>query len=590
MQGGGIPPAAPPKPTGNGNGDEPKEDYLVVPFTVTKDTATESKEIELVDFPEPATLAALYLDIEANRRHRSLLSSEEENVVFLGRVYYPLSIFEWDDGRHLVLDPMGLWEHAFTHQRITDADVLEEILNAVEGIEDMDESLTGAKAALDRVMGTDSVTVKGVLFHEGFLNDLLQHLQLVKKRGASKGFLHPKLSRESLAESLKQLKELMGRVNEEVARLQQFSEYVDRKSSVWIGMIDTKIAQLKEEYEQRIRELRPVVEEAVRGLEAKKAEEIAALRMSIKEQERELARAVAKQRQHEVKYGQLKRARSMGPEIERHRVEIQAAKQAEGVAKHQISLGEKGIAQAERKHKELIQREWDKIAALSKERADKEAALRLERQAVTKAAGDLMASANDRVREKRGHLEFLDSMGVMLPPASKADVVYMQIFVALLEMQGRQRFLVYPPMIARNQKSLFSWLKQLLGRTVTPLEPKTRQFDKVFKAQLQDSLRSDQVFAEEVSSAGSRNNVLLWADIGEVLADGMDTLRDQGWLTPKQWKEAREAVLVLYPTQAMSGAGAPAPSAPAAAPGPAGFVPPHAEDDGRLPPLPPPDQ
>ncbi|HLF05780.1 MAG TPA: hypothetical protein VI893_01165, partial [Thermoplasmata archaeon] len=131
---------------------------------------------------------------------------------------------------------------------------------------------------------------------------------------------------------------------------------------------------------------------------------------------------------------------------------------------------------------------------------------------------------------------------------------------------------------ARNEKSLFSWLKQLLGRTVTPLEPKTRQFDKVFKSRLQEALRVDQVFAEEVSSAGSRNNVLAWPDIGEQLADGMDTLKEQGWLTPKHWKETRDAVLVLYPPPVKTDPGPTAGEAPS----PQSASPPN--EDGRLPP------
>ena len=525
--------------------------YITFPFAVTETVDEKTQQRALVNLPEHMTIATILTDVEGERKHRSFLSKSEEHVVFLAPIYYPIAIVPWLYDRDLVMDPMGIWEHTFHYERVADPEILNNELNAVNDIEDMKGAMARCRTALSRVSAKEGIPVKGLFIHEEFMGDLLSHMHLVERAEERRGFLRPRMDRERLETTVNSLRDMIQRINGDLGKLNDLSGFIHQKVTVWEGTIDARIETVTKDYDTRIDTLRPEVEANVKDLEGRKEEEIRSLRGKIAELEREVARVSTEVEKHALQYEKLRSHPQKRVEAERERALLDQAKQNQKGVKQRVHDAESGITQADKQFKTLIAREWDRINSLVKEKTEWTNALAAEKQAMQNAAADLLAYINDLLGRKRAELEHVESQGVVTPPFSRSDFVYLPFYVALLDQNGKRRYLVFPPMVAKKSKGLVDSMKATFGGIVLPLEPKTKQFEQVFKTGIEEALRTDHLFVEEVNHAGGESNAFNRPDLLNVLFYGLEEMKRQGWINDKHvatLKERFQSVLQNRPT------------------------------------------
>jgi hypothetical protein len=524
--------------------------YITFPFAVTETVDEKTQLKALVNIPEHMILATIFTDVEGDRKHRSFLSRSEEQVVFVAPIWYPIAIVPWLYDRDLVMDPMGVWEGKFDYERVADTEILVNELNSVNDIEDMKGAMARCRNALSRVAAKEGIPVKGLFIHEEFMGDLLAHMHLVERAEARRGFLRPRMDRERLESTVNTMRDLIQRTNADLGRLNDLSGFIHSKVGAWEATIDARIDQVTKDYDTRIDALRPEVEGNVKELEARKEEEIRALRAKIADLEREVARLGTEVEKHHQEYERLRVHPQKRVEAERARALLDQARQAHKGVKQRVHDAEAGITQADKQFKTLIAREWDRINSLVREKTEWINALTAEKQAMQNAAADLLSYINDLLGRKRAELEHVESQGVVTPPFSRSDFVYLPFYVALLDQKGKRRYLVYPPMVAKKGKGIVDSMKSTFGGIVLPLEPKTKQFEQVFKTGIEDALSRDHLFVEEVNRAAAESSAFNRADIQNVLLYGLEEMKRQGWITDKHvatLKERFQAVVADRP-------------------------------------------
>jgi hypothetical protein len=116
-------------------------------------------------------------------------------------------------------------------------------------------------------------------------------------------------------------------------------------------------------------------------------------------------------------------------------------------------------------------------------------------------------------------------------------VVYMPIFVSAFVGDRGRRLIVYPPMVARAGKGVMGSLKSSFGGAVLPLEPKTQQFEEIFRAGIEKALGEDASLAAYVASVGNANNLLHLGNLKSLLSRGLAEMKAQGWIKDKHERE-----------------------------------------------------
>lgn len=528
---------------------EPAEEYITLPFAVAEETDEESGQTVYKNLPEHITFATILIDTEGERKRSSILSRGEERISAISKVYYPIALIPWMHERDLVMDPMGIWDHSFDYHRVVNTEIIMNELNAMKDIADMKNALRRCATAIKNISGVTKVEIPAMFYHEEFMKDLLAHMHLVQEAGERKGFLKPKLDRDSLERSVQKMHDLLERVEEDLGNLSRLNAFVHEKGILWNETLDAKIEATSEEYKQKIDELRPRVERKVKELEKKKNEESDALQKRIRDLETGLAGVTTKLERHEQNYMKFKGYQEKRVDAERERMMLNEAKREQRTIKSRIRDMEKKIRETEKQYKTLISREWDRLNRLSNERDDKLNVLKTEKEAVNDALANLLSLINGLIEDKQNDIEELESQGVLTPTFTKADYVYLPIYVSILEMKDKKRVLITPPMVAKKGKKMIEGIKSAFGGIVLPLEPKTKQFEKTFKAGLERGLTGDGIFAEALINAAKEVNILERDDIGSLVNYGLDTLLKESWIRAKHHTQIKERFEVLFGTK-----------------------------------------
>jgi len=92
-------------------------------------------------------------------------------------------------------------------------------------------------------------------------------------------------------------------------------------------------------------------------------------------------------------------------------------------------------------------------------------------------------------------------------------------------------------MVARTGKGVLGSLKSTFGGAVLPLEPKTHQFEQIFRDGIQKALAEDASLAALLASVGNANNLLHLANLRTLLSRGLADMKAQGWIKDKHERE-----------------------------------------------------
>ena len=182
------------------------------------------------------------------------------------------------------------------------------------------------------------------------------------------------------------------------------------------------------------------------------------------------------------------------------------------------------------------------MRSLERERDAQVTALLNDQQDLTQRASQLFQDMEGLKKRKEDEIGFIEAQGVQVPSHLISEIVYMPLMICMLQGEKGIRYMVYPPMIAKSGKGVLGGIQSIFGGLVLPLEPKTKQFDEVFRTGIEKALVDDRSLATYINSVSMSSNILHRKDLPDMLARGLASMKDQGWIKDKHEKDLLQSL------------------------------------------------
>ena len=501
---------------------------LVLPFAVI-----EREGGTAVEFPLEMTFATVLADIEKAREKAGMLRKREEVLEFASMLYWPIVVVPWRENRHLVFDGMGVWSYVFSQGRIPDARSFAAAADAAKDYRSLLGLLNERSTYFDQFPAVDRLPVMGLFIHEELLRDVLAHIALAKPKAlGANPMLSPRLSPEHATTSVERLKATVDVMAKDIESLGVARAALERA----LDRARRDLAEVRDRavqtYNRKIDSIRPDVNARVAALEREREDRWMAMQpklLDLQAQSRKIEAdlmawdAEARRRDDYAAASAARERRdATRAELDRARAEV--------------SRYQDEMAQQRANFDRQIQAQWDRIREIERERDAEVNRLNQEEQGLVALVGKLVLGVGGLTRQLEDSIRFLDTQGVQAPLAG-ATVVRMPIFLGSLTSDRGRRIIVYPPMVAKAGKGVLGGLKSTFGGAVLPLEPKTKQFEDIFKAGIEKAIGEDTSLAAYLASMGNGNNILHLGNLRELLGKGLREMKAQGWIKDKHERE-----------------------------------------------------
>jgi len=509
------------------------EPNLILPFAVIEREGGAAEE-----FPFEMTLATILADVEKQREKAGVLRKREEALEFASLLYWPIFVAPWREGRHLVFDGMGVWSYVFAQGKIQDARAFVDAVDAAKDAKAVAAAFTARATTFDSFANLENVPIMGLFIHEEFMRDVLAHLPLARAREMrGNSILEARLSPAHAKMSLQRMRGIVDALMKDRDALALAARSVEVALGVGRQDLAAKRDATIRSYGSKIDAIRPDVNAKVVLLEKEREARWSAmqpklldLQAMVRKNEADLAAWDAESRRRD----DLAAAARARERRDGSRMELEHARGE--VARYQDEM-----AQARANYDRQVQAQWDRIRELERARDAEVAKYNQEEQNLVALAGKLSLGINALTRQIEEGVRFLEGQGV---PAAIQEVttIRMPIMVASLVSDRGRRLIVYPPMVAKGGKGVFGGLKSTFGGAVLPLEPKTEQFEAIFRQGIEKAVAEDASLAAYLSSMGNGNNVLHLQNLRQMLAMGLARMKAEGWIKDKHEREFIEAL------------------------------------------------
>lgn len=505
--------------------DEPT---IVLPFAVIEREGGAGEE-----FPLEMTLATVLADVEKQREKAGLIRKREESLEFAALLYWPIVCCPWRENRNLVFDGMSVWSYVFPQGHIPDARSFTHAADAAWNYQAVQTLLNERAAFFDQFSGTENHPIMGLFIHEEFMRDVLAHLALARPRQIrGSPMLQPRLAPLHAAEAVKRLHAIVASMVKDIDAIGAAGAALESAMT----RVRTELGALREEtarsYGGKIERIQPEVGAEVSRLEREREAKWSAMAPKLIDLQSTAAKAEADLANWESESRRRDDLAAAAHAKERR----DATRAGFDRARQDVQRYQTDMAQSRSSFDQQIQTQWERIRALERERDGEVSRLHQEEQSLVATAGKASNGIRTMLKTLADGVQFLESQGV---PANVSDttLIHMPIFVAAFGGERGRRMVVFPPMVARTGKGVMGSLKSTFGGAVLPLEPKTEQFEQIFRAGIEKALAEDASLSALIVSVGNANNLLHLGNLKSMLTRGLAEMKAQGWIKDKHERE-----------------------------------------------------
>jgi len=521
------------------------QEYITLPLITVK---TENNELMVADEPlETATIAA-YLDTIRSKGGGFLFFRRPvEHIKFASYVYLPLMAMYYNDDRNqlILYDTADLFFKVFEYYTPPPTEALITELKKNKPLNvDVEEFIEALKLVEKRLEKSPNPVSYKIHYLSGeIIKDLIDDISLASYSMPKGYILRPRIAVEQIGNEHNTLINLKDMCRKDIYQLTDFLDYTQRIATEWIEYLSNKQLEIRESYNEKIESIRPEVIERVRDYEQKLNQELNIIETKaahrISSLEAEIQRLKIQEdvyKDEEKTYEKInpvaaRTARKMRENIEKKRKELE--KQLNEI----VESKNRQIKSIREKYNKLIEREWDRIRQLERER-DKAISLLEDRKAeISKLIDKIQKKVDNLVKEKESIIKEIDNAGITLPAEVKEHLENRSSFYILIPlvvacMEGdKLRCTVIPPSILEK-----GFLGRLFGGSSLKLSIRTKTYEKI-KDMLEKMMTSDQSLREEIFTFGQSHNILASQATKEHLAKGLKKLLEMGFINDKQYQE-----------------------------------------------------
>jgi hypothetical protein len=540
-----------------------KSARLIVPFSVLSENRKE-------EFTGEMEKAAIYCFAELGRKKGGglILKKPEEKLVFLTEFCYPLWLIPWGN-LNLIFDGLKTTTYALTYRSIPNVKTFME--NARRGSKTLEiymPFLTDNINYFQISSDEKTLPIDALVTQPNLLNEFGNYVSEAKPESPLSKivFLLPAIDESSISSLTQELENLRNQFREDINGLYESMKFLNKTTRNFAKTIRGKVKAINEEFGEAIKKQESILTPKVDHINEEYDEQIAKLGSDFEKQ-------ILPLQKDKVKFQKTKEQTLA--KIERYNVEAKSCAISKDVvgernwkekineAKKEFSEIENTIEETGEKIKEIednksletfrLRSEWEnKVKEAKKDllelESSRDAKIQIHTQEIEKLeslTSTIIQNVDTIVKLRETDLANFEKLGIPQKHTT-ATLVYMSVYLACYQAEQKKRYVLFSPSVA-NSIGFTTKLKGALGKAKVKhlLVPRFKTIT-AFLNKLPALIERHAVFEREISEASAKADMLKTNAIREQVGNGLIRLKEEGWLSEKEYEAFAETYSKTY--------------------------------------------
>jgi gas vesicle protein len=537
---------------------------LIIPFSVL----SENRKEEFTEEMEKATIYCL-AELERRKGGGLILKKPEEKLVFLTEFCYPFWLIPWGN-LSLIFDGLKTTAYALTYRSIPDVKTfMENAQRSSKTVEIYVPFLTDNINYFQTSSNEKTMPIDALVTEPNFLNEFGIYVSEAKQFEAPLSkivFLLPAIDELSISSLTQELENLRNQFREDVNGLYESMKLLNKTTRNFTKVIRSKIKAIRDEFGEAIKKQESVIMPKVDRINEEYDEQITKLANDFEKQLLPLQK-------DKVKFEKTKEQTLA--KIERYNLEAKTCaankdavgekkwKEKTNEAKKEFSEIENRIEELEEKIKEIednksletfrLRSEWETRVKEAKKdllelESSRDAKIQIRTQEIEKLeslTSTIIQHVDTIVKLRETDLANFEKLGI--PQKHKtATLIYMPVYLACYQAEQKKRYVLFSSSVA-NSIGFTTKLKGALGKAKVKhlLVPRFKTIT-AFLNKLPTLIGRHAVFEREISEASDKADMLKTNAIREQVGKGLKRLKEEGWLSEKEYEVFAETYSKTY--------------------------------------------
>jgi len=541
----------------------PEVAQFILPFSVLSENRKEP-------FTKDMERAAIFCFAELERAKGGglILKQPVEKLAFIAEGCYPFWLIPWSKS-NLLFDGLGTTAHTLTYKNIPEVKTFTENMERSSKTQETYMAFISDNVNYFQTPATEKATALSSLITDpNFLNEFTSYLSQATQVQTSPPdlvMLSPTIDDSTIGSIIQELENLKSEFKEDVNALYRGMKLLNKTTRNFAKTIRSNIRAIKEEFGKEIKKQEGIITPMVNRLNEEYDEQITKLVRDFEKQLLPLQREKVKL--EKTKEQTLNK-------IERCKIEAKTCAASKDIVgerkwKEKANEGKKELSEIEAKIKEnegkirgieesksletfRVRSEWEaKVKEAKKDlrelEASRDAKIQLYEQEIEKLeklTSTVIEQIDKTAKLREANLNELEKLGIE-QKQRKNSLIYTPFYLVCYQHETRRRYTVFPPSVV-NSASFIAKIKGALGKAkvkqlLVPRFKATTSLLSKFPALTE----RDAVFEREINEAGEKAGILKTDSMCEQVRNGLKQLRDEAWLSEKEYEAFNKRVQVV---------------------------------------------
>jgi hypothetical protein len=543
---------------------QPKVTQFILPFSALSENRKEQ-------FTEEMEKAAIFCfsEIERAKGGGLILKQPVEKPAFIAEICYPFWLISWSKF-NLLFDGLSARAYNLTYKVIPD------VKTFMGNVERSSKTLEAYTAFLsDNVNYFQTPTtekemvIKGLVTDPNFLSEFALYLSEAKQVETSSpdlAMLSPTIDESTVSSITLELENLKSGFEEDFDDLYKNMKLLSKTTRNFVKTISSKIKTIKEEFGREIKKQESIITPKVNRLNEEYDEQITKLTNDFEKQRLPLQKEKVKlEKTKEQTLNKIERCKIEAKTCAANKDVVGERKWKEKAneSKKELSEIEAKIKELEGKMKEIdesrsletfkLRSEWEaKVKEAKKDLLELESSRDVkiqihsqEIEKLDKLTSTIIEQIDKMAKMREAKLAEFEKLGIKQKQKKKV-LIYMPFYLVCYQSPSKRRYVPFSPSIA-NSISLLAKLKGALGKAKVKqvLVPRFKTIT-TFLNKFPALIERDAVFEREINEASDKADMLKTNAIREQIGNGLKRLKEEGWLSEKEYEAFAEAHSKTY--------------------------------------------
>ena len=514
--------------------------------------------------------AAVFCTAELDREKggRFFKKQDSEKIVFISKVLYPFWIVPLKD-LTILIDGLNVPFHTITYPDLPDLKAFKEKLSGQQMTRQVYATfLANNQNYFQNSNSVQTLKIEGLMNDTEFVKEFLEYTKqaiTIDSPINDSVLVTPAMNETNVSKTLQNIENTRTQLSEELASLNEIIKLLNNKTRESQTALMKEIRIVEDEYKIKIQKVKAVLKTNVAKINRAYSDQVTQVTNKFEQKMANLHRDFVKSEKEKEKLdieierveAEIKTSAINKDDITEQKWKIKRKKLKDKQPEITSNLKEiqKQINEAEEIQKNVIfQLKQDtelKIKQASKDLAELEASRDAEIKVyqnqiekVEELTSNIIKKVDELATSRETTLPEFDQLGVK-EKRERKSLVYMPFYLSCYQSKSKKRFAYLPPSIV-NKDCLSTRLKAL-GKTKIRqlLEPKSKKITPILNGFIR-LLEENIVFNREISEACMKANLLRTRNAGEITKNGLNKLKEEGWLSNSESEDLNQAVIQYF--------------------------------------------